>query len=155
MPLVQIGAFSVEVPPDWTLSTVIIVAPSDEAATDLDELRGPTTTPFQRNFIATMEQVGAAETPENYVRRQLEGLRKAGVERRQVGPLRTVELPVGALHGLLMEQVITGPTGEWVHQMQLVCIKQGVAHTLIVSHLEGEPFDRARDEFEKMLLSFA
>jgi hypothetical protein len=154
MARVQIGSFSVEAPRDWTLSTVILVGPHDEVTADPGYLSGATPRSFQQNFIATMEQVGVVETPESYVRRQVEGLRKAGVERSQVGSLRMIQLAEGDLHGVLMEQVITGPTGEMVRQMQLVCIKQGVAYTLIASNLEGEPFERARDEFQRMLLSF-
>jgi hypothetical protein len=58
-----------------------------------------------------------------------------------------------------MEQVIQGPTGELVHQMQLVVImdkdEKSLAYTLIASDLEGEPFAKVRGEFEKMLKSFS
>ena len=77
---VQIGTFSVEAPRDSNLSTVILVGPSDELVADPDELPGFTARPFQKNFIATMEQVEDTVTPESYARRQQEGLRKAGRE---------------------------------------------------------------------------
>jgi hypothetical protein len=55
---------------------------------------------------------------------------------------------------LITEQIILGATGERVRQMQLVCIKEGVAHTVITSHLDGPPFENARKEFRAMLDSF-
>ena len=109
--------------------------------------------PFQQNVIATMEQVGKKETPESYVKRQIEGLRKAGVQRKETAPPETVTLKSGG-QGLLTEQSVVGPGGERVRQMQLVSIKGGVAHTLIASHLDGAPFDVAKASFREMLTSF-
>jgi len=153
MSRVSIGTFSLETSPGWTLSTVILAGPVDDTPPEPSLLQGPTSRRFQRNLVATMEEVAEDETPENYVRRQVDGLGKARVERRQVGDPRKVEL-AGGLQGLITEQLIVGDSGERVHQMQLVCIRQHVAHTLITSHLEGVPFDAAREEFEQMLLSF-
>ncbi len=44
--------------------------------------------------------------------------------------------------------------GERVRQMQLVVIKNGVAHTTIATHLDGISFENVREEFRAMLLSF-
>jgi hypothetical protein len=38
--------------------------------------------------------------------------------------------------------------------MQLVALKDGVAYTVIASHLDGTPFEQTRGEFRTMLLSF-
>ncbi len=38
--------------------------------------------------------------------------------------------------------------------MQLVAIKNGLAHTLIASHLDGHPFEQMRGQFREILLSF-
>ncbi|CAN0586422.1 unnamed protein product, partial [Laminaria digitata] len=50
--------------------------------------------------------------------------------------------------------IIQGAGGERVRQMQLVVIKNGIAHTTIASHLDGASFERARKEFRAMLVSF-
>lgn len=153
MPRIQIGPFSLTTPQGWTLSTVILAGPVSEPPPvrgrfDLKEERR-----FQRNVVATMEQVAPNDTVESYVRRQIDGLREAGVEREEEKRER-VRLDSG-LEGLMTEQVVTGQQGERVHQMQLVCIKEGVAHTIIASDLDGERFEGARDEFRAILLSFA
>jgi hypothetical protein len=147
MPQVSIGPFSLNVRENWTLTTVIIAGPREENVGDADEPL------FQRNLVATMESVAPKETPESYVDRQLAGLWKAGVE-QYLDDAEKVTLG-GDLKGLMHESVIVSPTGgERVRQMQLVCIKDGIAFTLIVSDLDGERFDSARQEFKEMLLSF-
>jgi hypothetical protein len=153
MPRVTFGNFSLEAPDEWTLSTVILAGPVSEDLPEMGLLGGKTVRPFQSNMIVTMERVGPEVTPESYVRRQLEGLREAGVDRRDARTPEKVQLENG-IEGLLTEQVILAATGERVHQMQLVCIKNEVAHTIIGSHLDGAPFEAVRDEFRKMLLSF-
>ena len=100
-----------------------------------------------------MEQVSADETADSYVKKQLEGLRKAGVQRKETAKPETIKLGNGA-SGLLTEQSVVGPGGERVRQLQMVSIKDGVAHTLIASHLDGGPFDKAKAEFKKILISF-
>lgn len=153
MPRISIGPFSLDVRENWTLSNVILAGPPEEKTPDHDELAGGDSRPFQRNLIATMERVKAEETPETYVeRRQLGGLWKAGVE-QHLGEEKSVTL-VGGLKGSMNEWVIVNPDGERVRQMQLVCIKGDIAYTLIASHLDGERFKAARQEFEEMLLSF-
>ena len=117
-------------------------------------LRAPTTTSFRRNLVATMEPVAEGETLEAYFRRQLEGLRKTGLEQRLARHPETVKL-TGGLDGLLAERIITAPSGEFIHQMQLVCIREGIAYTLVATHLEGAPFEAAREGFQRMLLSFS
>ena len=153
MPRVNFGSFSLDAPSSWSLSTVILSGP---VVTDTMSAGMPTTKavkPFQQNIIATMEQVGKKETPESYVKRQIEGLRKAGVQRKETAPPEKVTLDTG-VQGLLTEQSVVGPGGERVRQLQLVSIKDGVAHTLIASHLDGAPFEAAKASFRQMLTSF-
>jgi hypothetical protein len=151
MPRVSIGPFSLDIQEDWTLSTVILAGPEEETSKD-NERAGDEPRPFQRNLVATMERVKPEQTLESYVERQLAGLWEAGVE-QYLGEQRRVQ--VGSdLPGLMNEWVLVGGRGERVRQMQIVCIKEGVAYTLIASHLDGEPFKAARQEFEEMLLSF-
>jgi hypothetical protein len=107
---------------------------------------------FQQTLVATMEQVAANDTPEKYVERQIKGLKEAGVSRTEAKKPERVKL--GSGEGLILEQIVIGPTGERVRQMQLVSIKDGVAFVLIASHLDGAAFDKARASFEKILLSF-
>ena len=100
-----------------------------------------------------MEEVGPDVTVESYLSRQLMGLQEAGITRYEGRPPERVELDGGAI-GIITEQIITGSTGQWVRQMQLITIKDKIAHTLIVSQLEGPSFEVARDQFRAMLLSF-
>ncbi len=152
MSRVQLGLFSIDAPEDWRLSTVILAGPVDEQTGP----RMPTTKAlpaFQRNLVATMEEVDAKTTLESYVKRQIDGLKAAGVTRQDAGKPERVKLAAGA-DGLITEQIILGSGGERVRQMQLVSIKNGVAHTVIASHLDGAAFESARAELRKMLLSF-
>ena len=107
--------------------------------------------PFQRNLITTMEAVEPGETVQRFVQRQAEAL---GPARRQAAEPELVSLADGQIQGLLTEQIIRGPEGEHVRQMQLVFIRDGVAYAAIASQLDGAEFDKARDEFRSMLLSF-
>lgn len=152
MARVTFGSFSLDAPNDWSLSTVILAGPVEEpASSGLMSAKGAR--PFQQNLVATMERVDAKETPESYVKKQLEGLRKAGVSRQEAAPPERVKTKGGA-EGLLTEQVVQGPGGERVRQLQLVAIKDRVAHTLIASHLDGVTFNAAKAAFKEMLLSF-
>jgi len=146
MPQVTIGPFLLNVPEGWTLTTVVIAGPHEEQIGEAGERA------FPRNLVATMERVNPEETPQHYVERQLAGLWKAGVE-QYLDEQEEVTLK-GDLKGLLHESVIVGLDGSRVRQMQLVCIKEGVAYTLIASDLDGEPFNAARQQFREMLLSF-
>ena len=152
MPRVKFGTFSLEAPDDWTLNSVILAGPVDDSPQQ-GMLTTKAVQPFQRNLITTLEQVGPNETLEGYVQRQIDGLREAGVPRQEGRPPEKVNLE-GGQEGLLTEQIIQGPDGERVRQMQLVVIKKGAAHTTIASHLDGASFERVREEFRKMLLSF-
>jgi hypothetical protein len=151
MPRVSFGTYSLDAPDTWTLSSVILAGPVDEAPA-----KGMPTTkavrPFQRNLITTMERVDPRETPESYLKKQLEGLREAGIQRVEGKP--TEKLTVAGVQGVLSEQIIPGPGGERVRQMQLIVIKEGIAHVVIASHLDGVPFETARAEFRHMLTSF-
>jgi hypothetical protein len=148
------GAFSLEVASDWTLSTVILTGPVEKAPPDMRVLSVMPPKQFQQNIVVTMEQVSASETPEGYAKKQLEGLLKAGVSRLGAAPPERVKLNSG-LDGLLTDQVIMGAEGQWVHQIQLMSIKDGTAFTVIASQLDGEPYQRVRDTFRKILLSFS
>jgi hypothetical protein len=154
MPRLSIGPLSIEVPDLWTLSTVILAGPVTDQQPSTGMLRTPAVRPFQRNLVASMERVGPGVTAESYVRRQIEGLRAAEVARQEAREPEKVKLS-GGLEGLITEQVILGAGGERVRQMQLVSIKDGVAYTLITSHLDGTPFEAVRQEFREMLLSFS
>ena len=154
MPHVTFGTFSLAPPQDWTLSTVILAGPPDEGQIAGGVLTTKRVRPFQRNLIVTMERVAAGETPESYRKRQTNGLIDAGVSWQKVGKPEDLKLQ-GRLPGLLAEQIMPGPGGERVRQMQLICIKDGLAYTIIASHLDGAPFESAREEFRGMLLSFS
>src|SRR5687767_9785805 len=125
MSRVQFGTFSLEAGADWTLSTVILAGPVD----DEPPAKGIPTTKvvpqFQRNLVATVEQVDGNVTLESYLKRQIDGLRQAGVTRKETQAPKRVKLFNGH-EGLLSEQVIQGATGERVRQLQLVCIKDGI-----------------------------
>jgi hypothetical protein len=111
---VAIGPFSLDAPPGWALSTVILAGPVDALApvSRMPETGAP---PFQRNLVATREQVDSSVTPESYLERQSAGLRQAGVSRKLTRTAELVNLQNGG-HGLLMEQVIEGPQGDLVGQ---------------------------------------
>jgi hypothetical protein len=153
MPRVTLGSFSLEADPEWTLSTVILAGPVESSGIGAGMPTTKAVRPFQRNIVATMEQVDGSTTADAYVKRQIEGLKQAGVSRQEAGASEKVKL-AGGIEGLITEQIIVGATGERVRQMQLVCIKAGVAHTVIASHLDGPTFESARAEFRKMLVSF-
>jgi hypothetical protein len=152
MPRVTFGTFSVEAPSDWKPSTVVLVGPVEDQPLAQGMLTTRVATPFQRNLVATMEQIDPGVTAESYVNRQIESLRKAHVAREQVGEPEVVRL-AGGIEGLVTEQIIVAPTGERVRQMQLVTIKDGVAHTIVASHLDGASFEAVRSEYRNMLLS--
>jgi hypothetical protein len=152
MPRVTFGTFSIEAGDDWTLSTVILAGPIDEPPTQ-GLVSTKAVRPFQQNIVATMEQVEPSMTLENYVKRQIAGLKEAGVQRQDAGKPERLKLASGK-DGLVTEQIIIGGSGERVRQMQLVCIRDGVAYTVIASHLDGASFEGARTSFRSMLLSF-
>jgi hypothetical protein len=154
MPQVTFGTFSLAVETGWTLSTIILSGPQDDQEFNAGLLAPKVARQFRRNVVATMEQVEPQETPESYVKRQIDGLAQAGVIRQEVRDPEEVQLQ-GGLAGLLCEHIIVGASGERVRQLQLIAIKQGIAHTIIASHLDGAPFEAARQELRDMLLSFA
>jgi hypothetical protein len=160
MSRVTIGPISIEASSSWTLSTVILAGPVWQSPRGGMLRAAQTAKPFQSNIVVTFEEVEPSETLDSYVRRQREGLKAAGVVRRDVASPEKVKL-VGGSDGILVEQEVESPTGEVIQQMQLVTIKalpslnKGLAHTLIASHLQGSPFEEARQEFRKMLLSFS
>ena len=155
MPQVTFGPFSLLAPPDWTLRTVILTGPPDGEQAGGDRLPARAVQPFQRNLVVTMEVVAATETAEAYRKRQAKGLTDAEVFWQQVGQAERVQLKEGALSGLLTEQIVLAPGGERVRQLQLICIKEGLAYTIVASHLDGDPFEGVRNEYRGMLLSFS
>jgi hypothetical protein len=50
---------------------------------------------------------------------------------------------------------VGAPGGGLVRQLQLVSVKDGLAYTLIGSHLEGTLFKTAREELLSILLSLS
>lgn len=152
MSRISFGPFSIDATPDWTLSTLILSGPADDAGGPSGLLTTKAVRSFQQTLVVTMEQVAASDTPEKYVERQIKGLKEAGVSRTEAKKPERVK--VGGGEGLILEQIVVGPTGERVRQMQLVTMKNGVAFVLIASHLDGASFDKARESFEKILLSF-
>src|SRR5688500_11647253 len=105
MTRVAFGTFSLEVDPGWSLSSVILAGPVDEAPKQ-GLLSTKAVRPFQRNLITTLELVPDSETAESYVARQIKGLKDAGVQRREGAKPEKVPL-AGGLEGLLTEQIIT------------------------------------------------
>lgn len=148
MPRVTFGPYSVEVPSQWTLSSVILSGPPDLPQGNEGEDDGPS---FQRNFITTMEALDDDTTVQEYVLKQRQGLIAADVKWRLIVE-EAVE--VNGLEGNLSEQLLLGMDEVMVQQMQLAVVKERVAFTSIVSHLAGLPFESCRDEFREMLLSF-
>lgn len=152
MPKVSFGTFALEAPNDWTLSSIILAGPVEDLPGE-GMLTTKTVKPFQRNLFITMEKVTPQETLESYLQRQVEGLKAAGVSRELVGEPERVALSSGQ-DGVVVEQVILGPGGERMRQMQLVFIKNAIAHTAIATHLDGASFERVREEFRSLLMSF-
>lgn len=150
---VRLGSFSLAAVNGWTMTTVILAGPVDDVPPGAGMPTTKAVRAFQRNLVATMEQVEPTLTLEAYAKRQIDGLRQAGVQRTEIGKPERVKLPRGR-EGLIIEQIILGAGGERVRQLELICIKDGLAHTLIASHLDGVAFEGARKSFRSILLSF-
>jgi hypothetical protein len=153
MSRINIGSFSIDTPSEWSLTTLILSGPVVEDKMSKGMLTTKQSRPFQQNIIATMEPVSSGETAQSYVMRQLDGLRNAGVQRNETAKPETLKLENGQ-DGYLTEQSVVGPSGERVRQLQLVSIKDGVAHTIIASNLDGDAYAKSKAEFRKMLISF-
>lgn len=145
MPKVSFGTFSMEAPADWTLGQIVFVGPIGVAAEGAAHL-------FQRNLTVTLESVSPEETAASFVRRTNEARLATGLFLQPLGEPEAVTLANG-LHGVLTEHA-AGQGAERVHHFQLVFIKNGIAHTAIATHMDGKPFELAREEFRRMLLSF-
>src|SRR5262245_61843766 len=118
MTRVQLGSFSLEAPAAWKLSTVILAGPTEAPAGPAAMPSARAVRPFQRNLVATMEPADARDTLEGYVKRQIDGLKQAGVSRMDAGKPEKLKLN-GGPEALLTEQIILGSGGERVRQMQL------------------------------------
>jgi hypothetical protein len=150
MTRISLGPIGLDVPPDWSLSSLILAGPRPTES----PAAAQASRPFQRNLIITLEKVEPEETPEAYFDRQEAGLRAANVESGIIVGPDEVELS-GGNWGTLTERIVVSPDGERVRQLQLVTIKNGVAYTLIASHVDGRPFEEVREEFKGILTSFA
>jgi hypothetical protein len=142
-----------EAPSTWTLSSVILAGPVEASPPGQGMLTTKAVKPFQRTLVCTMERVDASETADGFLRRQVKAMKEAGVARQEAAPPEKVRLGSGH-EGLVVEQIVTNPGGERIRQMQLVFIKDGIAHVAVASHLDGASFEAVRQEFRSMLLSF-
>lgn len=147
----RFGGFQLNTVKGWSVSSVVMTGPPDlKAAAGMPAMN--TATAFQRNVVATVEEVPEGETAEAFVARQTLGLKQAQVFLRETLAPEPVDL--GGTKGVLSERVISGPSGEQVQQMQVVCIAQGRAYAVMASHLSGPSFEAVRDEFRNILTSF-
>ena len=141
----------VALPETWRLQQLVVTGPVEG-----DSLSAPKqakASQFQQNLVIMSEPVTTGETAETYRQKQQERLKELGVTPREAARPEQLELS-GGIPGLLTEQVLTGPNGEKVRQMQLCLIKGSVAYTLTASHLDGMLFECGREQFRAMLLSF-
>jgi len=145
------NVFSIDMPDGWTLSTLIFAGPVDEKTDDALVGIG-SAKPFQKNLVITLEAIAADVTLEDYLKRQRDGLIKAEVDWQPDQEPETVQLADGSV-AILSEHTMMGQGGALIRQIQLMRFKSGVAYTFIASDLEGYPFDLARDDFRKILLS--
>lgn len=152
MTRITIDNISVDVPPQWSLTTAILAGPLEEPSATSRFLGPQTPSQFQQNVVVVREPVGGNVTVDSYFGRQVESLKREGISRHEAGKVK--KLTIDGVDALQTEQIIVAPTGERVRQMQLMTIKGGFAYTLIASHLEGEPFERSRASFEHILTSF-
>ena len=150
MPKASFGTFSLEAPAGWTLSSVILMGPVENPPGGSGTADLPK--PARRNLIVTMERVGESDTAEGYLRRRLGG-EEGGAGPRLSG-VESLSL-AGGREAKLVEQVVLSPDGDRVRQLQMVFIKDGIAHTATASHADGVAFEGVRAEFRQLLLSFA
>lgn len=153
MPRVHYGSISVDVSPDWSLSTVVLLGPVLQTTDTPLLIQSQAQQAFQHNIVATVEKIGADETLINYVQRQLQGFRQAGVNRQELVAPEDVRLS-NSCDGMLWEHMVSGPTGQLVGQIQLVSIKDGFAYTVIASCLYGPSYKKERENLRQILLSF-
>jgi hypothetical protein len=151
---VRVGPFSLEATREWSISTLVIAGAAEASPDSVGLLSVKGSKPFQKNIVANLEQVGPNETCEGYLKKQTEMLKKANGGRVDASAPERVKLDSGQ-DGVFAEQTVTGLEGRRIRQLQFVTIKNGLAHHIIASHLDGKLFDKARPEFRKMLLSFA
>lgn len=111
MSRINFGSFSLDTPPEWSLTTLILQGPSVEDEMSKGMLTAKKSKPFNQNLIATMEQVPPSETAESYVQRQLEGLIQAGVQRKETAKPEAITMENGQT-ALLTERSVMGPGGE-------------------------------------------
>lgn len=148
---INIGNISMNLEDGWTIATVIFAGPVETNIGNPLLPMNTQQTQFQQNIVVTAEPVPENMTTEKYLGLQRDGLRKAGVD-FEVSKPEIVKLD-NETDGLLVEQVVMGPSGESVRQMQLICILDKFAFTCIASNLDGDPFDNARARYRNMLLS--
>ncbi|HJL40878.1 MAG TPA: hypothetical protein RMG48_06205 [Myxococcales bacterium LLY-WYZ-16_1] len=147
MPRSQFGPFSLDLPGGYGLSNVFVNAP-DPSGT------GATGSAFAPNVVVSTESVPENTTPRAVWDAQRQLLQQAGVPSSAFDEPREVTLQDGT-GALLGEQVVTSPAQDRIRQLQLCVVRDGISHLVVASHLDGAPFDRRRDEFTRVLLSFA
>lgn len=147
----KFGDFQLDIPKDWTLSSIILTGPNPSRK-DLPQTKFRTLS-FRKNLVFTSERVDNEVTADSYLQKQAKGLIDAGVQHKSI-ILEEVFLE-NNIRGILTEQLVIGPGGEYVQQMQLVCVNNGMAYTLVTSDLAGEPYEKAKEEFKELLLSFS
>ena len=141
----SVGRFSLTPPGGWQVASLILLGPPDSGAPG-------SAGAFQQNLVVVCEKLDENETLDGYVARQTQKLKEQGAMFRPPGPMEKVPFP-GGRQAVLFEHVVLGPQGEKVRQMQMVTLKEGTLHALIVSHLDGLPFEAARDDFSGLLRS--
>lgn len=145
MSRLQLGTFSLDLPSGFTLSTVILMGPDGGNGGDGG---------YSANVVASLEQVPAGASAQDFLEAQRHGLQQAGVPKSSMEAPESVTLEDGH-PALLSEQVLPSPQGDRIRQMQLTVVRDEVAHVVVASHLDGGSFERHREAFRKVLLSFA
>lgn len=142
---IAVGRFALDPPPGWQVASLILLGPPDAGAAGAAG-------PFQQNVVVVCEKLGEEETLEGYVARQTQKLKEQGAMSLPPGPMEKVPMG-GERRAVMFEHVVLGPQGEKVRQMQLVTLKDKNLHALIASHLDGLPFEAARETFSALLRS--
>ena len=138
----SVGGFSLPLPGDWQIASLILVGPSEAQEGGQPE--------FQQNIVVVSEGVPNEETAEAYVKKQTDKLKEQKALFASPGQLEKIKLP-GGKDAVLFEHVVLGPGGERVRQMQVVSVSNGRMHALIASHLDGPRFAAHRGGLRAIL----
>lgn len=137
-----VGGFSLPLPGDWQIASIILVGPTEAQQGAQPE--------FQQNIVVVSEEVGEDETAEGYVQKQTAKLKEQKALFASPGQLEKIKLP-GGRDAVLFEHVVLGPGGERVRQMQVVSVHGARMHALIASHLDGPRFAAHRAGLKAIL----